>query len=188
MEKVNKQVVNMKSIKIFLDMDGVISDFLAYYLLLGLKINMPVKPPYTDYSKNPDLFKIAVKEHSIFEHLSNMPLAIELIDFLRELEDEFSLQIEVLTSVNSDEEDVISAAIAQKTKWLKQAGIHWKSNFVSSGEEKGGYACNSAILIDDSDHCLKPFAENNGIALKYEGFTECFKINLKNSIESIINI
>lgn len=168
--------------KIFLDMDQVVANFLKSYLELAERLGTVVKPPFTDNSRNPELFRLAVSEHSIFTDLEFMPKADALIAHLRELEAEHDLQIEMLTSVNSQEDHIAKMAAEQKNIWLKKMGITWKPNFVRANHEKALYATYNSILIDDSLHCIEPFFEKGGLTIHYAQFDEAFVAELSEKL------
>lgn len=180
-----KKVAN--GVDLHLDLDGVFADFLSSYLVLGEKIGMPVKPPFTDNTRNPELFRKAVLEHDIFLNLDLMPNAYELLDLIRKKEQKFGLNIQLLSCLNSKEPEVISKAKQQKLDWLKKHGIDWKPNFVCSNEEKAHYAKPNAILIDDSLSCINPFIEKGGLTIHYQGLDNDFEIKLNNCINLAIS-
>lgn len=178
--------MNITMPKFKLDMDGVVADFLDAYLTLGEEINFPVKPPYTDNSRNPELFKIAVLNHNIFAELPCMPFALELKEHLEAYECTHGVEIEMLTSLNSYDPDVMTAAKKQKEYWLKNLGFNWPVNYVSANHEKAHHACGESILIDDNPECTIPFVQAGGAAILYAGFDEVFKSDLKNHINKIL--
>lgn len=173
-------------VNLLLDMDGVIADFLSSYLILGERIGMPVKPPYTDNTRNPDLFRKAVLEHNIFEDLNLMPKATELLELIRMKEQKYNLNIELLSCLNSREPDVISKAREQKLAWLQKHNINWKANFVLSNEEKSLFAKPTSILVDDSMSCVIPFINKGGLTVLYQGLDKDFHRKLKGCINSAI--
>lgn len=169
---------NLSFLKLYLDMDGVIANFIDSYLLLADKLGIKYVGCRTANHNNPELFKTAVLEHQIFKGLPMMPFAHELLSLVYEIQSETGLQVEMLTSVNSLELDVIKAASEQKQDWLNRRNINWKANFVSTNVEKAAFANNVSLLIDDMDYCIEPFAQGGGNVLKYIYFDEYFKRNL----------
>lgn len=167
-------------------MDGVFVDFLQTYLDLGLKINHPVKPPYTDNSRNPDLFRVAVLEHDIFANLPLMPSALALKQHVEDLEVAYEIKVEMLTSVNSFEPDVMDAARSQKQQWLDRHGFGWDMKCVSSNGEKANYATPNSILIDDNPECTIPFFEGGGQVILFKEFDHVFKSELRACIKNVL--
>lgn len=169
---------NLSFLKLYLDMDGVIANFIDDYLALADKIGFKYVGCKTANHNNPELFKTAVLDHQIFKNLPMMPFAHEILSLVCEIQSETGLQVEMLSSVNSLEPDVIKAASDQKQAWLNKRNINWKANFVSTNLEKAAFANNTSLLIDDMDYCIEPFAQNGGKVLKYIYFDEFFKRNL----------
>lgn len=169
---------DLSSLKLYLDMDGVISNFIDNYLALADKIGIKYVGCKTANHNNPELFRTAVLDHQIFKNLSMMPFAHELLSYVCEIQSETGLQVEMLTSVNSLEPEVIKAASDQKQDWLNKRNINWKANFVSTNIAKASYANNTTLLIDDMDYCIEPFAQNGGNVLKFIYFDEFFTRHL----------
>lgn len=160
----------MHELNLVVDMDGVCADFLQAYLDLGLKINLPVKPPYSDNSKNPELFRIAVLEHQIFKNLPLMPGAEKLKAFITHFQRIHNIKVRMLTSLNSYEPDVMEAGRIQKQAWLNKNGFAWQMECVSANAEKACYATPKSILIDDNPECTIPFLNAGGHVVLYDGF------------------
>lgn len=170
--------LDLRGIKLYLDMDGVVANFIDRYLELAQDLKIKYNGSKTDNTANPVLFRIAVLEHDIFINLQLMPCATILVNYLIQIQSETGLEIEMLTSVNSDDLDIIRAASAQKTEWLKKNNIPWKANFVKTNIEKSEYAALNTLLIDDNEQCTQPFLDSNGFAIRYDHFNQTFMNNL----------
>lgn len=170
--------MNLIGLKIYLDMDGVIANFIKKYLELAESLNIQYKGSVTDNAANPELFRIAVLEHDIFRSLEFMPSSSMLIHYLIQIQSETGLEIEMLTCVNSEDPEMIRAASSQKIEWLKKNNIPWKVNFVKTNIEKSEYATFSSLLIDDNPECTQPFIDKNGFAILYERFNHIFMSEL----------
>lgn len=166
--------LDLRGMKIYLDMDGVVADFINQYLDLAKHLNIKYNGSRTDNTANPALFRIAVLEHEIFRNLSLMPHAQMLIDYLIRIQNETGLEIEMLTSVNSYSSDIVQQVSLQKNDWLKKNNILWKVNFVKENVEKSKYASPSTLLIDDNQQCIQPFLRQRGFAIHYNCFDEAF--------------
>lgn len=170
--------LDLRGIKIYLDMDGVVANFIDKYLELAEDLKIKYKGSKTDNTANPVLFRIAVLEHDIFRSLQLMPCATMLVNYLIQIQSETGLEIEMLTSVNSNDLDIIRAASQQKNEWLKKNNIPWKANFVKTNFEKSEYAALNTLLIDDNEQCTQPFLDSKGFAIRYDHFNQNFMNNL----------
>lgn len=145
---------------LYLDMDGVVADFNKAYLSQW---------DWGDgYKFDRERFYKSVVEKHIFSDLEWMPNGIAFISGIREIEKEFGLHIEMLTSTGSKRTLVKTHASSQKTQWLIDMGLMWKPNFVTSKPEKAQYATPMSILIDDSEGCIKPFIAAGGFGILHK--------------------
>jgi|GEM_PF-1300120 len=140
-------------IKLYLDMDGVLSDFNTAYQEIGGTID------------NGRKFRKAVMEYKIFRDLNFMPDAEQLLTHVKTIDD---IDIEILTSVGTFDPFVGDEVKKQKKNWLKEKNINYKPNFVRSKSEKSKYALHPYgsmfpnILVDDSAGCIDPFNRAGG--------------------------
>ena len=145
----------MDRITLYLDMDGVLTNFEKAYRAM-----------WDEFTYDRERFREAVLGRKIFENLEWMPNGERFISGVRLLESMYpQLNVEMLTSTGTHRTEQKLAAIEQKTNWLRANGITWKPNFVCSKPEKAFYAIEaSTILVDDSDGCTRPFIEKGGTA------------------------
>jgi phosphoglycolate phosphatase-like HAD superfamily hydrolase len=139
-------------ITLYLDMDGVLCNFDKAYRALD--------PEKADRKK----FREAVFTYKIFEDLEFMPDAQELLNFVSKLE---NINIEILTSMGTYDEQQGSQAKYQKMHWLNKHNIPYIPNFVRAKQEKANFAHDRAILVDDSIGCITPFAAKGGHAIHH---------------------
>jgi hypothetical protein len=151
----------MKPITLYLDMDGVLANFDKKYH--ALESDLPDREKFRD----------AVLIHKIFEDLEFMPDAPELLNHVSKLA---GINIEILTSVGTFDPLRGQQAMIQKSHWLKQKNISYKTNFVRSKLEKAQYAHDHAILIDDSIGCISPFNEAGGHGILHVNASDTIKV------------
>lgn len=168
----NKNIMKISKIitKIFLDMDGVISDFqphadkvtamyygeeFKYYMRDFLKHGAPQEAQ--------DKFWDAMRRYEeekgrlFWEELEVIPDAYELIEFI----DDLGIDHEILTATGPPEQ----SAKAQKERWINKHFGHRKVKTVRRGPDKANFAHAHALLIDDTEYVCKPFEEAGGVAV-----------------------
>jgi hypothetical protein len=133
-------------------MDGVLCNFDKAYRKLD--------PEKADRKK----FREAVFTYKIFEDLEFMPDTQELMNYVSKLE---NINIEILTSMGTYDEQQGNEAKMQKLHWLNKYNIPYKPNFVRAKQEKANFAHDRAILVDDSIGCITPFAAKGGHAIHH---------------------
>lgn len=144
----------MEKITLYLDMDGVLSNFEKAYRAM-----------WHEFKFDRERFREAVMERKIFSNLEYMPNSEAFIAKIREMESAYSrhLTIEILTSTGTHRTDMKLEGQAQKTEWLTRHGILWKPNFVCAKPEKAQYAGNYKLLVDDHSGCIDPFNAAGGV-------------------------
>jgi 5'(3')-deoxyribonucleotidase len=155
-------------IKLYVDMDGVLSDFDTAFRSINGSPNDKVK------------FRQVVMQDKIFRDLNFMPDTEQLLNHLKTLKD---IDIEILTSVGTFDPFVGQEVKNQKKNWLKENNINYKPNFVRSKSEKAKYAINTSgihefpnILIDDSAGCVDPFNAAGGRGILHKTATETISL------------
>jgi hypothetical protein len=143
-------------ITLYLDMDGVLSNFEKAYRAM-----------WNEFKFDRERFREAVMERKIFSHLELMPNADKFLAKIREIESGYGshLNIEMLTSVGTHRTDMGNAGREQKTEWLLRHDINYKPNFVCSKPEKANYAGSRKLLVDDHSGCIDPFNAAGGVGL-----------------------
>jgi hypothetical protein len=137
--------------KIYLDMDGVVCNFMKAYSTI-------------DLPDTPRKFRHAVSHLRIFENLEWMPNGKELVQRLIELD----IPVEILSSRGTHDDSVGEEGIRQKNLWLDREGITFPRNFVRVGEEKRNYSTQGTLLIDDTPKVIDSFNLGQGHAFLYE--------------------
>lgn len=146
----------MDKITLYLDMDGVVSNFEKAYRAM-----------WDEFKFDRERFREAVMERRIFSNLELMPNATKFLEKIREIESGYGnhMKIEMLTSVGTHRTEMGAMGREQKTEWLLRHGITYKPNFVCSKPEKAKYAGVHTLLVDDSEGCIAPFNAAGGVGL-----------------------
>lgn len=141
--------------KIFVDMDGVLTDFNRRYTeLFGQSPKEVIKNGERGtYSKNWHAFV----DDGHFATLDNHEGAVELIEFLRSLN---GVQLCILTSAGGFDRHI--HVQIQKLKWLVNNNIAWPAVVVPGRRYKSGFASGDAFMIDDTPDVIKGFCESGG--------------------------
>lgn len=148
-------------ITLYLDMDGVLADFNKKFA--------EIKTSEHDHIR----FRDAVLQFSIFEDLDFMPDAHELLNHVAKLKD---INVEILTSMGTFDQERGIKAKQQKLHWLKKHNINYKANFVRTKTEKAEFAGSTSILIDDSIGCITPFIKHGGHGILHMNASDSIRI------------
>ena len=142
--------------KIYLDLDGVVADFVKRYKELH-----GMEPREAEKQKKFDHFFDEFIATNQFATLEMMPGAWDLINYLRKL----PVETEILSSTASEARyDAISK---QKLVWLQSKGIEFKPNFVPGKRHKEKFATPYSILIDDTLSVIEQWNAAGGIGIHH---------------------
>jgi hypothetical protein len=143
---------------IYLDMDGVIADFVKRYKeMYGMLPREAEKKK--EFDKYFDEF-IATKQ---FETLDLMPDAMQGLVFLRK---HLTIPTQMLSSTANEERyDEISR---QKMIWLQTHGITFTPNFVPGKRHKYKFAAPDKIIIDDTESVIDQWRAAGGIGILHK--------------------
>ena len=148
-------------ITLYLDMDGVLADFNKNFAKIQTSEHDHVR------------FRDAVMTYRIFEDLDFMPDAQQLLNHVSKLRD---VNVEILTSMGTFDQQRGFEAKCQKLKWLNDKNIPYKANFVRTKTEKAQYAGSTSILIDDSIGCIAPYIKNGGHGILHVNAPDSIRI------------
>jgi len=144
---------------IFVDMDGVLSNFTdKFATMFGVT---PLQMRQERERKEVSVYWNKFIDARAFAHLSMMPNAVELIEFINKQSKRTRLCI--LSSSGGFERQ--REVLEQKTEWLTRHGIMWPTVIVPGRKFKAGFANTHSALIDDTPDVIESFNARGGHGL-----------------------
>ena len=157
--------------KIYLDMDGVLSDFEKQFCDLYGEEALKSRDRKLWTEDWPDFI-----QNKQFENLPKFPGCDELLQFIRK----FPVEVEILTS--SGGLKYHEQVKEQKKVWLKKYYIAYKPHVVPGRKHKKEYATPETILIDDTEDVIDSFNNAGGIGILHRDVKETIK-----RLETLLN-
>ena len=150
---------------IYLDMDGVIADFVKRY-----KEMYRMEPKEAEKKKEFNKFFDEFIKTNQFATLDLMPGAMAGIEFLRKA----PVPTQILSSTaNKERYDDISK---QKMIWLQSHGITFNPIFVPGKDLKYKYAAADKIIIDDTESVINDWKKAGGIGILHKDWSTTLAI------------
>jgi hypothetical protein len=151
---------------IYLDLDGVVADFVKRYKEL-YRMEPKEAEKKKEFNKFFDEF-IATKQ---FETLDLMPGAMDGLTFLRK---HLTVPTQILSSTaNEARYDDISK---QKLIWLNTHGVTFSTNFVPGKRHKYKFAGPDKIIIDDTESVIDDWKKAGGIGILHKDWVTTLAI------------
>jgi 5'(3')-deoxyribonucleotidase len=147
--------------KIYLDMDGVLSDFERRYREI-FGTDPALVRERKQFSEHWTEF---VRGHH-FNNLDYFEGALELLEYLADKD----VEIEILSS--SGGEQYHNIVEQDKILWLCEHGIPYHANIVSGRSQKKNFAEPDALLIDDHVDNIRQFVEAGGLGIHHTNVKE----------------
>jgi hypothetical protein len=141
--------------KIYLDMDGVLTDFQRRYAELFGENAAGEDRPNKKNSSNWTEFVMSRQ----FETLDWFEGAKELLDFVNSL----NVKVEILSSTAGAKYH--GEVRDQKTVWLNNAKVWYPANLVPGRRVKRFFSYKGNVLIDDTPDVTEEFAKYGGSAI-----------------------
>ena len=151
--------------RIYLDMDGVIADFVKRYKEL-----YHMNPSEAEGKKKFNKFFDEFIKLNNFATLDMMPGAEMGLDYLR------SLSVPTLILSSTSNQDRYDAISKQKNAWLKTHNITFKPIFVPGKDLKYEYATPTRIIIDDTESVIDDWNEAGGIGILHHDWMTTISI------------
>jgi hypothetical protein len=142
---------------IFIDLDGVLANFDAYYF-----------QKYKTFVY--EEFRDEVLNNKLYTRLPPMFNMSRFVTRVVSLAMKHHYNVEILSSTHTLNQSQLIESTLQKREWLDKNGLsNYKLNAVRKRSEKGDYAKEGNIIIDDQVECVEYFKERGGKGIVYQG-------------------
>ena len=150
---------------IYLDMDGVLSDFMSKYRELNGEFKRDGEgkksTAWNDFC-----------EGGHFANLDTWPGCTELIEFIESIRGD--VRVEILTSTGGAYHH--QQVEADKKRWCEERGIFYKVNAVPGRWKKKEWATPRSILIDDTEDVIRDWTLAGGMGILHQDNDTTFKL------------
>ncbi len=167
-----KKESTMRIDTIYLDMDGVLSDFMGRYR----ELNGDWKRDREGKQSNA-WADFCTGRH--FATLETWPGAADLLQFVGGL----TVNVEILTSTGGAEfHDMVAE---DKSRWCEDHGIFYKVNAVPGRWTKRDWARPTAVLIDDTEDVIEQWRAAGGIGILHRNVNKTID-ELKTVLDNLV--
>jgi 5'(3')-deoxyribonucleotidase len=151
--------------RIFIDMDGVLADFNT-----GVETLTGTPFPNTDKGHNDyDLRKEELTNKRLFRNLPPLPDMYELVGYVRHT----NLPWEILTAAGVINRELV---VWDKNEWIKEyISPTVVVTCTMTGSQKGMFAFEGSVLIDDRIKNIESWEANGGIGILHTSAAETIK-------------
>lgn len=156
--------IKQNSYKLYLDLDGVFSDFIAGVEKLTGKPHSEERYE-TDKKYKKEMWDAIGKYHKeggeLWYELKLLPDAMQLWTYVKKYNPTFLSATGTSNSKSTEDE---------KKRWLNEKfGKNVKAKFVKRAEDKQQYAGPKNVLIDDKEKAIIPWIKAGGIGIIHTG-------------------
>jgi hypothetical protein len=152
--------------EIFLDQDGVLSDFKKKYR------EVFKSDPEEDYNasnkKRKELHQKRFHEfikNQYFAALEPMPDFKEGIEFIKRIHKEYNIPVCILTS--TAKEEYMMELSAQKSLWLREHDVPFYPSFVPGKRFKHYFSKPNRVLVDDTKSTIDNWNSMGGVGIHH---------------------
>ena len=161
----NSMKKDMKIRQIFLDMDGVLSDFESKITeMLGSKVwnDDAGHKVYDDHKRE-------LTSKHMFRRMDPLPDAWKLTDWCLNS----GIHTEILTAAGTVNRELV---VRDKVEWIREhINPHWTIIPTFKGSQKAAFAHKKAVLIDDREKNIDCWVEAGGIGILHTTADETIK-------------
>ena len=153
----NGYMMKGKVSRIFIDMDGVLADFLK-----GVEMPEYLGEPLTSDAAGRSTYDDRKKEFTDKRLFANLPPMVDMYDLLAYVR-HCETPWEILTAAGSVNRELV---VYDKTEWIKRlVDPNVVVTCTFSGTQKAAYAYEGSVLIDDRPKNIEAWEANGGIGI-----------------------
>jgi len=162
--------------RIFIDMDGVLADFLR-----GVEMPEYLGEPLTNDGAGRTTYDNRKEELTGKRLFANLPPMVDMYDLLAYVR-HCETPWEILTAAGNVNRELV---VYDKNEWIKRyVDPNVVVNCTFTGTQKAGYAYEGSVLIDDRPKNIEAWEDAGGIGIVHTSASETIKAlkSLRNSV------